>query len=399
MFNQGEDVPAVEILRACIDQRRLETLLEITNGHYVPATQYLVHHATIEGAQAIQEMYEDVLTYNLRHEELATEKACRAAIAERLIAHGADPIAPNVMFGFGDGTALAMAARTRNFPIVELLVGHGAHQIVSPIVADPGSIGVWAIQAAICEWPKSCSRAKDELILIIRILIAAGTELRENAGNYTLACAIDAGSVEILEILIEAGADVNNTDSIHNSRTVLELAAIKAFNQCMGAVTPIHPRGDFVRMCRMLLNSGADLYVEASNGWNALHAAAHGGAFEAAKEIFSYMEKTSFSKQQTRRFLNHLDTMGRSPLHIAAMRSDPESDKPELVNLMMMKGADPNITDKGSGMTASQLAEKAGRRKSKEFIDEMKSSRASQEQAYRRKSRSRDDIPDMPDGK
>jgi ankyrin repeat protein len=153
------------------------------------------------------------------------------------------------------------------------------------------------------------------------------------------------------------------------------------------------------RTALVLLNSGADLYVEASNGWNALHAAAHGGAFEAAKEIFSYMEKTSFSKQQTRRFLNHLDTMGRSPLHIAAMRSDPESDKPELVNLMMMKGADPNITDKGSGMTASQLAEKAGRRKSKEFIDEMKSSRASQEQAYRRKSRSRDDIPDMPDGK
>ena len=154
MFNQGDDVPAVEILRACIDQRRLETVLEITNGqiddaYYVPATQYLVHHATIEGAQAIQEMYEDVLTYNLRHEELATEKACRAAIAERLIAHGADPIAPNVMFGFGDGTALAMAARTRNFPIVELLVGHGAHQIVSPVAADPGSIGVWAIEAAI----------------------------------------------------------------------------------------------------------------------------------------------------------------------------------------------------------------------------------------------------------
>jgi len=148
------------------------------------------------------------------------------------------------------------------------------------------------------------------------------------------------------------------------------------------------------RTAVLLLNCGADLYVENEAGWNALHAAAHGGGLEAAKEIVAYMEKMNYTSHQMRRFINHVDTMGRTPLHIAAMRADPNQDKPELVNFLLKKGADPSLMDKAK-MSAAQLADKSGRRKSKEFIEASELEGLQHKERYRRKSKSRD-LDDAP---
>ena len=55
---------------------------------------------------------------------------------------------------------------------------------------------------------------------------------------------------------------------------------------------------------KTLFIRGADLYVEAQNGWNVMHHAAHGQALEAVKELFTQIDKTSkLTKQQGKRAL------------------------------------------------------------------------------------------------
>jgi len=154
-------------------------------------------------------------------------------------------------------------------------------------------------------------------------------------------------------------------------------------------------RENQVNTVSLLLNCGADMYVESASGWNMLHAAAHGGALEGAKEIFSFMDKNSFSTLQVRLLVNHPDKDGRTPLHIAAMRADPDVQKPPFVQLLLNKGADPAVVDNGSKLSAGALAEKAGRRNSKELIEAAAKEKEEQTRTYRnrRNSLSRE-IPD-----
>jgi len=146
----------------------------------------------------------------------------------------------------------------------------------------------------------------------------------------------------------------------------------------------------------ILLGFGADMYLEAANGWNIIHCAAHGGNVVAAKEIFSYMDKNGFSTLKTKLVVDHKDKDGRTPLHIAAMRADPEAEKPLFVQLLLNKGADPESKDTGAKLTPSLLAEKAGRRHSKEMLQEAEREKQEQTKAYRsrRKSLSRE-LPDQ----
>jgi len=150
----------------------------------------------------------------------------------------------------------------------------------------------------------------------------------------------------------------------------------------------------------VLLTHGADVYIESALGWNVMHAAAHGGCIEAAKEIFSYLERMSFSTLQMNTFVNHRDKDGRTPLHIAGMRADPDiayPPGPPFPKLLMSKGADNSIADYCAKITPSALASKAGRRASKELMEDMESEKASNIKSYhhRRRSMSRE-LPVMP---
>jgi len=144
----------------------------------------------------------------------------------------------------------------------------------------------------------------------------------------------------------------------------------------------------------VLLGCGANLYVEAANGWNVLHAAAHGFAFEAAKAIFETMGNRSFTTLQIHLFVNHTDKDGRTPLHIAAMRADPAVKDPPFVKLLLNKGGDPTIRDAGSSLTPAKLAEKAGRRNSKELIESSEKEQEGYKAHYRRRSTSKE-IPEV----
>ena len=142
----------------------------------------------------------------------------------------------------------------------------------------------------------------------------------------------------------------------------------------------------------VLLVHGADMYVESANGWNTLHAVSHGGCLEAANELFSYMERSHYSKLAINMFVNHADRDGRTPLHIAAMRADPEEEHPPLVKLIMSKGGDARVRDNGAKLTPGDLATKAGRKNSKELIDDMQAELEANTKSYknRRNSLSRE---------
>jgi len=92
--------------------------------------------------------------------------------------------------------------------------------------------------------------------------------------------------------------------------------------------------------------------------------------------------------------VNHTDKDGRTPLHIAAMRADPNLKEPPFVKLLLNKGADPKIRDAGSKLTPGRLAEKAGRRNSKELIESSEKEQDGHRVNYRRKSVSKE-IPQM----
>jgi len=148
------------------------------------------------------------------------------------------------------------------------------------------------------------------------------------------------------------------------------------------------------RAVSTLLACGCDIYVESSNGWNTMHSAAHGTATEAAKEIFDFLDKKQFSTLQRSLFVNHADKDGRTPLHIAAMRADPAMKEPPFVKLLLTKGADPKKKDNGSKLTPGKLAEKAGRRNSKDLIESSEQEQDNHRVNYRRKSVSKE-IPDL----
>merc|ERR1719246_103549 len=101
--------------------------------------------------------------------------------------------------------------------------------------------------------------------------------------------------------------------------------------------------------------------IENNNGWTALHTAVStdkGGITELL------LQHPKVSPQKAR-LMEYDDKCKRTALHVAAFKSR----EGKMVALLLKHGADPNVVDAG-GNTGSKLAEKTGRRKSKELLDE-----------------------------
>jgi len=117
----------------------------------------------------------------------------------------------------------------------------------------------------------------------------------------------------------------------------------------------------------LLLDKGADVLVETANGWTVLHTAcnlAEGGA-EFVREILEHRAVAEEQDGQVRKLLiKHKDQIGREALHIAACKSDES-----VVTVLLRHGANANVAD-GGGNSAAKLAEKSGRRRSMELIEE-----------------------------
>jgi len=107
-----------------------------------------------------------------------------------------------------------------------------------------------------------------------------------------------------------------------------------------------------------------DSLIVTAAGWSVLHQAVNADDFNVVKEVVRGLQKDG---GRLRVLINLKDKSGRQPLHIAAFRST--EDDGATINFLMENGASGVAKDNG-GLAPPKLAEKAGRRNSKELIEE-----------------------------
>jgi hypothetical protein len=115
------------------------------------------------------------------------------------------------------------------------------------------------------------------------------------------------------------------------------------------------------KLVQLFLDRGSDCMIENNNGWTVLHTAVNTDKVEMAELVLNHPKVSS----QKQKLLDYDDKSRRTSLHIAAFKSK----EGEMVALLLKHGADATAVDAG-GNTGAKLAEKTGRRKSKELLDE-----------------------------
>jgi ankyrin repeat protein len=151
---------------------------------------------------------------------------------------------------------------------------------------------------------------------------------RDYLGDTPLATAIHFDSLELVEFLLGQGADPN--------------AAVDDGYTCLlSAVESDSPTS--IAIVKALIEGGANIHQTGTNGWTPLHmAAAHG-----------YLEKAKLLIQAGAR-VNEVTEIdgGNTPLMEAA-----HNGKPETVQLLLDRGADPSVRNGITNRTALETAQ------------------------------------------
>ena len=230
-------------------------------------------------------------------------------IVELLIAKGADVNAKD-----GDGvTPLDWANDSDYKEVVELLRKNGAKTGEELEADEP---------VAKVAKPESPTNARNIPLVLaaesgsiesVKLHIAAGTDLNINyGGSNALYEAVLEGHNEIIELLIEAGANVNLKHGIHGD-TPLYPGAIKGRK----------------KICELLITKGADVNAKRDNGRNPLHIAAFWGHTEVVKLLISKGAN-----------INEKDNWDETPLDLAIAEENflKEQVRKETANLLRKHG-------------------------------------------------------------
>ena len=276
-----------------------------------------------------------------------------ASMVQRLLEAGGDPGAALL-----SGETLVMtAARSGNPDVVRGLLTAGA--------ADPNASATRG-QTALMWAAGQDHSGVVEVLLEYGADVLARSEVRtqlmktdkaqesnpdyrgwvNQGGNTALVFAARSGNLRSVELLVEAGAEVNQTSAFGTSPTI----------------TAVHA-GD-ARVVEYLLEQGADPN-SADAGFTALHAAILRGNEAAARVLLAHgadpsarVQKATPTRRQSEEYHFHQAFVGATPFWLAARFSQPD-----VMQILLEYGADPLFVHDVSypaGNRARQFVEREG---------------------------------------
>ena len=188
--------------------------------------------------------------------------------------------------------------------IVRLLLQHGVN--VND-VADKGDTALY----------RACV---SEQLAVVHVLLETGADVNLTSNRlYPLMAACKAGNIELINLLVVAGADMKCRKS--NNETCLHVA-VNPYSSSAGS----QKHADVVPIIKSFLESGVDVNERSSRGETALYLASKAGHEHIVRLLLEAGAETNCS---SRIF----------PLHAAC-----EHGHTEIVDLLLHHGADPNAS-------------------------------------------------------
>ena len=334
----GQGMPPVVQAAKDADWARLSSLLSTQSnvqdvyGDGTSALHWASYHDNVQAAVQLIERGIDVdsaTDLGVTPLWLAADNGS-SAMVDALLQHGANPHL-NLLSG---ETLVMTAAHSGNAALVRSLLAAGA----SPqgAVTRNQTALMWAagqghadVVAALLDYGAEV----DARTLVRSQYVKSEKEQDshplnkvwiEQGGNTALIFAARAGSLESARLLVAAGSDVNGLSAFGTSP----------------AIMAVH--GGNIELLDFLLNSGADVESSAS-GHTALHAAVLRGSHRAIEvlldhgaDIEALLEKPTPARRQSADYSFHDSLIGATPLWLAARFTEPK-----IMTLLLERGADP----------------------------------------------------------
>jgi len=155
---------------------------------------------------------------------------------------------------------------------------------------------------------------------------------QDGQGRCALVAAAYKNNLEIVDLLISAGADVNMKDDTIQSAYLI--STMEGYG--------------YTELLKKTLKAGADVHCTDSDNGTGLIRAADRGHVEIIKELL----KTDIR-------VNHINRIGWTALHEAVILGGGDKKHTEVVRLLVDAGADVNLPDK-DGVTPLQHAKNRG---------------------------------------